>query len=103
MSEAAGLPSSGSTPTTVAWDLTDPLYGGNTSTGVKTVYAQVKDNSGKWGPTFTDTIQYGIGLQAHNQTAKNGLRWNSASVFRTTQELRAASRRGCRITAPYTW
>src|SRR5882672_4461748 len=26
----------------------------------------------------TDTIQYGIGLQAHNQTAKNGLRWNSA-------------------------
>src|SRR3989449_11763505 len=51
----------------------------------------------------TDTIQYGIGLQAHNQTAKNGLRWNSASVFRTTQVLRAASRRGCRITAPYTW
>ena len=51
----------------------------------------------------TDTIQYGIGLQAHNQTAKNGLRWNSASVFRTTQELRAASRRGCRITAPYKW
>src|SRR2546422_481619 len=51
----------------------------------------------------TDTIQYGIGLQAHNQTAKKGLRWNSASVFRTTQELRAASRRGCRITAPYMW
>ncbi|MDQ1510798.1 MAG: hypothetical protein QOG50_2642, partial [Actinomycetota bacterium] len=53
--------SSGSTPTTVAWNLTDPLYGGNSSTGVKTVYAQVKDNSGKWGPTFTDTIQYGSG------------------------------------------
>ena len=53
--------SSGSTPTTVAWNLTDPLYGGNTSLGVKTVYAQVKDNSGKWGPTFTDTIQYTSG------------------------------------------
>src|SRR6184192_257060 len=51
----------------------------------------------------TDTIQYGIGLQAHNQTAKNGLRWNNTSVFRTTQEFRAGSRRGCRITAPYTW
>src|SRR5207249_8658335 len=49
----------------------------------------------------TDTIQYGIGLHAHNHTAKNGLRWNSASVFRTTQQLRAGSRRGCRITAPY--
>ena len=34
--------SSGSTPTTVAWNLTDPLYGGNTSFGTKTVYAQVK-------------------------------------------------------------
>src|SRR5439155_5257235 len=30
-----------------------------------------------------DTIQYGIGLQAHNQTAKKGLRWNNTSVFRT--------------------
>jgi DNA-binding beta-propeller fold protein YncE len=53
--------SSGSTPTTVSWNLTDAAYGGNTSTGLKTVYAQVKDNSGKWGPTFTDTIQYGSG------------------------------------------
>jgi YVTN family beta-propeller protein len=53
--------SSGSTPTTVSWNLTDALYGGNTSTGIKTVYAQVKDNSGKWGPIFTDTIQYGSG------------------------------------------
>src|SRR2546422_9082194 len=51
----------------------------------------------------TDTIQYGIGLQAHNQTAKKGLRWNNTSVFRTTQEFRAGSRRGCRITAPYKW
>ena len=26
------------------------------TSGIKTVYAQVHDNSGKWGPTFTDTI-----------------------------------------------
>jgi DNA-binding beta-propeller fold protein YncE len=53
--------SSGSAPTTVAWNLTDAAYGGNTSNGVKTVYAQAKDNSGKWGPVFTDTINYGSG------------------------------------------
>ena len=53
--------SNGSNPTTVAWNLTDPLYGGNTTTGLKTVYTQVHDNSGKWGATFSDTIQYGSG------------------------------------------
>ncbi len=51
--------SNGSFPTSVSnWNLTDPAYGGNSATGVKTVYAQVHDNSGKWGPTFTDTINF---------------------------------------------
>jgi len=50
--------SSGSNPTTVSWNLTDATAGGNTSGGIKTVYAQAHDNSGKWGPTFTDTINY---------------------------------------------
>jgi DNA-binding beta-propeller fold protein YncE len=48
--------SSGSTPTVVSWDLTDPTAGGTSAGGLKTVYAQAHDNSGKWGPTFTDSI-----------------------------------------------
>src|SRR5205085_315726 len=48
--------SSGSVPTTVAWNLADPATGGSSATGIHTVYAQVHDNTGKWGPTFTDTI-----------------------------------------------
>ncbi len=53
--------SSGSVPTTVAWNLGDATTGGTSANGVKTVYAQVHDNSGKWGPTFTDTIDYEAG------------------------------------------
>jgi len=50
--------SSYSTPTTVSWDLANQ-YGGSTATGLRTVYAQTKDRSGKWSSSFTDTIQYG--------------------------------------------
>ena len=53
--------SSGSFPTTVTWNLADTTAGGNSTPGLKTVYAQAHDNSGKWGPTFTDTITLGSG------------------------------------------
>jgi len=53
--------SSGSFPTTVSWNLADTTAGGNSTPGLKTVYAQAHDNSGKWGPTFTDTITLGSG------------------------------------------
>jgi len=47
---------SGSRPQDVPWDLTDTTYGGTGGTGVKTVYAQVHDASGRWSSTFTDAI-----------------------------------------------
>ena len=50
--------SSGSTPTAIICDLTDPAIGGNASTGTRTIYAQFKDGSGKWGETESDTILY---------------------------------------------
>jgi hypothetical protein len=50
--------SSGSTPTAILCDLTDPAIGGNANTGSRTVYTQFKDRSGKWGQTETDTIEY---------------------------------------------
>jgi DNA-binding beta-propeller fold protein YncE len=53
--------SSGSSPTTVSWNLADATTGGNSTPGLKTVYAQAHDNSGKWGPSFTDTITLGSG------------------------------------------
>jgi len=49
---------SGSTPTSILCDLTDPQIGGSPSTGTRTVYAQFKDESGKWGQTESDTIAF---------------------------------------------
>jgi hypothetical protein len=50
--------SSGSTPTAIICDLTDPAIGGSPNEGVRTIYAQFKDGSGKWGQTESDTIVY---------------------------------------------
>jgi hypothetical protein len=50
--------SSGSTPTAIICDLTDPQIGGGSNEGVRTIYAQFKDGSGKWGETESDTILY---------------------------------------------
>jgi hypothetical protein len=50
--------SSGSTPTAIICDLTDPQIGGGPNEGVRTIYAQFKDGSGKWGGTESDTIVY---------------------------------------------
>jgi hypothetical protein len=50
--------SSGSTPTAIICDLTDPQIGGGPNEGVRTIYAQFKDGSGKWGETESDTILY---------------------------------------------
>jgi hypothetical protein len=43
---------------TISWDVNDPTYGGNTSPGTKTVSVMFCDNTGRWGPTTTDTIDY---------------------------------------------
>ncbi|HZV73099.1 MAG TPA: LamG-like jellyroll fold domain-containing protein, partial [Conexibacter sp.] len=47
-----------SIPQTISWDLTDPSTGGSNATGLRTVSVVFQDNSGKWGPTATDTITY---------------------------------------------
>jgi len=46
-----------STAQAIAWDLTNPTYGGSAADGVKTVYAQFKDASGKWSASESDTIE----------------------------------------------
>jgi hypothetical protein len=48
---------SGSTAQAIAWDLTNSAYGGTSSDGVKTVYVQFKDASGKWSASESDTIE----------------------------------------------
>ena len=53
--------SSGSTPTAILCDLTDPAIGGSASTGQRTIYTQFKDRSGKWGPTESDSILFETG------------------------------------------
>ena len=44
--------------TSTAWNLS--TYGGNTSQGVKTVYAQYRDVVGWVSATYTDTIEYAL-------------------------------------------
>jgi concanavalin A-like lectin/glucanase superfamily protein/fibronectin type III domain protein len=45
-----------SDPTNIAWDLTDPAYGGTPSSGTHTVFAQVHDRAGSWSTSGSDTI-----------------------------------------------
>jgi hypothetical protein len=42
---------------TLPWDLTNPTYGGSSTSGTHTVYVEFHDASG-WGPPVTDTIDY---------------------------------------------
>jgi hypothetical protein len=51
----------GSTPMVINWDLTDAAYGGTTAGGIRTVYAQFRDKTGKWSASETDTIDYSAG------------------------------------------
>jgi phosphodiesterase/alkaline phosphatase D-like protein len=55
-SQPVAYTSEGSTPTQVAWNLSDPAFGGNAQAGRRTVYVQFRDGSGKWGASQTDTI-----------------------------------------------
>ncbi|HXE44379.1 MAG TPA: LamG-like jellyroll fold domain-containing protein [Conexibacter sp.] len=47
-----------SIPQSLSWDLTDPSTGGSNRTGIRTVSVVFQDNTGKWGSTATDTIDY---------------------------------------------
>ena len=46
-----------STAQAISWDLTNATYGGNGADGVKTVYAQFKDATGKWSASESDMIE----------------------------------------------
>lgn len=52
---------SGSSYMSIAWDLADTATGGSTDKGIRTVYAQFLDNSGKWSASETDTIELTTG------------------------------------------
>lgn len=54
----------GSFATSISWNLNNATYGGNSSAGLKTVYVQFHDSSGKWGPSQTDTINLTTGTQS---------------------------------------
>jgi len=45
-----------STAQQISWDITNAAYGGTAADGVKTVYVQFKDASGKWSASESDTI-----------------------------------------------
>jgi hypothetical protein len=46
-----------STAQAIPWDLTDATYGGTGADGLKTVYAQFKDATGRWSASESDTIE----------------------------------------------
>jgi concanavalin A-like lectin/glucanase superfamily protein/fibronectin type III domain protein len=64
---------SGSSPMSVSWDLADTRYGGSTTGGVRTVYAQFQDASGKWSATETDTIELTTGTTPPGGGGSNSL------------------------------
>ncbi|MDX6698114.1 MAG: hypothetical protein QOE65_1511, partial [Solirubrobacteraceae bacterium] len=45
-----------STPQDIAWNLSDPAYGGTAGGGTHTVFAQVRDRTGRWSDSGNDTI-----------------------------------------------
>ncbi len=45
----------------MSWDITNPTYGGTSTGGTKTVYAQFHDRTGKWSDNESDTITYSGG------------------------------------------
>lgn len=46
--------------TPISWDLSDATTGGNSATGVHTVYAQWKDSTGTWSAVASDSIDYEV-------------------------------------------
>jgi hypothetical protein len=61
-SNPASYTGSGSSAQSVSWSLTNTTYGGTNTDGLKTVYAQFKDASGKWSASVTDTITLDRGI-----------------------------------------
>jgi Concanavalin A-like lectin/glucanases superfamily/Fibronectin type III domain len=98
--------SSGSTPTAILCDLTDPAIGGSPATGERTLYTQFHDRSGKWGPTESDTIVYEGGAGAPSAYSNAVLADSPAGYWRlgeaggTTANDSAGSNTGDYTNAP---
>ncbi len=98
--------SSGSTPTSILCDLTDPAIGGSAASGTRTVYTQFKDRSGKWGQSESDTINYepataptGAYAQAVLADTPAGF-WRLGETSGTTAADSAGSNTGTYVNAP---
>jgi len=98
--------SSGSTPTAILCDLTDPAIGGNPATGERTIYTQFRDRSGKWGPTESDSILYETGETGPSAYSSAVLADNPVGYWRlgepggTTANDSAGSNTGTFVNAP---
>ena len=46
-------------PMSIDWSLSDSRYGGTAATGMRTVYVQFRDRTGKWSASETDSIRLG--------------------------------------------
>jgi hypothetical protein len=68
-----------STAQAIAWDLTNPAYGGTSADGVKTVYVQFKDASGKWSASESDTIE--LSRQGGTSAYSNAVLGNGPSGY----------------------
>jgi Concanavalin A-like lectin/glucanases superfamily/Fibronectin type III domain len=68
-----------STAQAIAWDLTNSAFGGTAADGVKTVYAQFRDTSGKWSASESDTIE--LNRQGGNSAYSNAVLGDSPSGY----------------------
>ncbi len=85
----------GSFATAISWDLANPVYGGTATAGVKTVYVQFHDVSGKWGPTMTDTIN--LTQPAQGSPYAQAHRCRAAGRLLAARRARAARPRSTRL------
>ena len=99
--------STGSTATSISWDLTNPAYGGTSTGGTKTVYAQFHDRTGKLSDSETDTITYTGGGGGGTSVYSNAVLsdspagyWRLGEASGTTATDSAASNHGTYTNAP---
>jgi hypothetical protein len=68
-----------STAQSISWDITNAAYGGTAADGVKTVYAQFKDASGKWSASESDTIE--LNRQGGSSAYSNAVLGDSPAAY----------------------
>jgi hypothetical protein len=94
-----------STAQPISWDLTNAAFGGTNTDGVKTVYAQFRDASGKWSASETDTISLnrGGGGSAYSSTVLGdgpGGYWRLGETSGTTAADASGGDNGTYVNSP---